>query len=94
MPNILLETMAAGLSVASSDHGPMPEILGDAGLYFDPENPESLSLALLELLASEERMTAFMRAAHQKAKAFSWERCAADTFGFLRHVAETHRQAR
>ena len=94
MPNILLETMAAGLPILSSDRGPMPEILGDAGLYFDPENPESLSMALLELLTSEKRMTAFTRAAHQKAKAFSWERCAANTFGFLRHVAETHRQAR
>ena len=35
MPNILLETMAAGLPVLSSNHGPIPEILGDAGLYFD-----------------------------------------------------------
>ena len=41
MPNILLETMAAGLPVLSSNHGPIPEILGDAGLYFDPEEPSS-----------------------------------------------------
>lgn len=31
MPNILLETMAAGLPIACSGHGPMPEILGQAG---------------------------------------------------------------
>jgi glycosyltransferase involved in cell wall biosynthesis len=71
----------------------MPEILGDTGLYFDPEKPESLSAALLELLASEEKMTAFARAAHEKAKAFSWERCALDTFSFLRQVAGIYRQA-
>ena len=38
MPNILVESMAAALPIACSDRGPMPEILGDAGIYFDPEN--------------------------------------------------------
>lgn len=94
MPNILLEMMGAGLPILSSNRGPMREILGDAGLYFDPEKPGSLSRAALELFASEEKLAAFSVAAHQKAKTFSWDRCAADTFGFLRHVAETHRKAR
>lgn len=93
MPNIMLETMAVGIPVVSSARGPMPEILGDAGMYFDPEKPESLSAALLELLTAEEKMTAFAEAVYQKAKAFSWERCAADTFGLLRHIAETYRQS-
>lgn len=94
MPIILLETMAAGLPVLSSDIGPMPEVLGDAGLYFDPEKPQNLSVTLLELLASEERMTKFARSAQQKAKAFSWESCAANTFGFLHQIAEKYRKAR
>ena len=88
MPNILLEMMGAGLPVLSSDRGPMPEILGDAGLYFDPENPESLATVLLEFLHSNEKIKTFGHAAHQKAKVYSWERCADDTLGFLRHVAE------
>ena len=90
MPNILLEMMAAGLPILSSDRGPMPEILGDAGLYFNPEKPESLSKALLELLATEEEMSAFARAAHQKAKAFSWQRCAESTFKFIGPVARNY----
>lgn len=87
---ILLEMMGSGLPILSSDRGPMREILGDTGLYFDPEDPQGLSFALLELLASEEKMTALARAAHQKAKAFSWERCAAESFRFLRQIAEMH----
>jgi glycosyltransferase involved in cell wall biosynthesis len=88
---ILLETMAAGLPVLSSDRGPTREILGDAGLYFDPEQPDDLCRALLELLGSAEKMRILGRAAHAKALAYSWERCADKTFGFLRQVAEALR---
>jgi glycosyltransferase involved in cell wall biosynthesis len=83
MPNILLETMAAGLPVISSDRGPMPEVLGDAGLYFDPESPGSLKTALLELLVSDEKMGLLGRFAYEKAKTYSWDRCAENTFAFL-----------
>ena len=84
--------MAAGLPILSSDRGPMLEILGETGVYFNPEKPESLCTALLNLFASGERMTAYAKATHQKAKAFSWHRCAADTFGFLRHIAKMYGQ--
>ena len=87
MPNILLETMAAGLPVLSSDRGPMPEILGDAGLYFDPEQPDSMCNVLLELLGSEGKMLLLARAAHGKARAYSWESCAKKTFRFLRQCS-------
>jgi len=90
---ILLEMMGAGLPILCSDRGPMPEILGDAGLYFDPEKPENLSSTLLKLLASEERITSLALNSYQKAKVFSWDRCAEDTFGFLRQVANLNRQA-
>ena len=46
MPNILLEGMASGLPIACSNRGPMSEILGDAGLYFDPEVVDSIAEAI------------------------------------------------
>jgi glycosyltransferase involved in cell wall biosynthesis len=64
--------------------------LGDAGLYFDPEEPSSLVEALLQLLASEDAMRRLASAAHEKAKNYSWERCATETFGFLREIALAH----
>ena len=39
MPNILLETMASGLPIACSKKGPIPEVLGKDGVYFDSEEP-------------------------------------------------------
>lgn len=87
MPNILLETMAAGLPVACSDRGPMPEVLGDAGVYFDPERPADIARALRELITSPELRTRCAEAAYMKSQTYSWERCADETFGFLARIA-------
>lgn len=94
MPNILLETMAAGLPVASSNRGPMPEILGDAGVYFDPEKPESIAVSLKRLISSAELRATLAQAAYDKARTYSWERCARDTFGFLVEIEEEYRCSR
>jgi len=92
MPNIQLETMAAGLPVASSNRGPMPEILGDAGVYFDPEQPDSIGEALMQLIQLPELRSRLAQASFEKAQAYSWARCARDTFGFLVDVHHrTHR---
>ena len=50
LPNILLEMMASSLPIACSNRGPMPNILGENGIYFDPENINSISEALRYLL--------------------------------------------
>lgn len=94
MPNILLETMAAGLPVASSNRGPMPEILGDAGVYFDPEKPESIAVSLKRLISSVELRATLAQAAYDKARTYSWERCARDTFDFLVEIEEDYRCSR
>lgn len=86
MPNILLETMASGLPVACSNRGPMPEVLGDAGVYFDPEQPHDIARALRELLDSPQFRTELARASYERAQQFSWQRCADETFKFLASV--------
>jgi glycosyltransferase involved in cell wall biosynthesis len=87
MPNILLEGMAAALPIACSDRGAMPEVLGDAGVYFDPEQPASIAGALRELTASVQLRRQRAHAALEKAGQFSWARCARETFDFLAKVA-------
>jgi len=87
MPNILLEGMASGLPIASSDRGPMPEVLGDAGVFFDPENPESIAAAARSLVFSPQLRAKLARAAFERAQAFSWRRCADSTLAFLAEVA-------
>lgn len=87
MPNILLEGMASGLPIACSNKGPMPEVLGDAGVYFDPENPEDIAQALVTLIESPELRTRMAKASFQRVQAYSWEQCAKETFEFLANVA-------
>ena len=87
MPNILLESMAAGLPIACARRGPMPEVLGDAGVYFDPEQPGDITRALGELIVSPELREEKAAASFAAAREFTWEKCAADTFSFLVRVA-------
>jgi glycosyltransferase involved in cell wall biosynthesis len=90
MPNILLEGMASGLPIACSNRGPMPEVLGTAGLYFNPENPDDIAHALQRMIESPELRAKLADCSFQRAHAYSWKRCATQTFGFLARVAHTH----
>lgn len=92
MPNILLETMASGLPVASSNRGPMPEILGDAGLYFDPEDPGDIASVVEKLITSPQLRTTLSHASFDVSKKFTWDRCADETFSFLADVHRIHRE--
>ncbi len=86
MPNILLEAMAAGLPIACSARDPMPEVLGEAGQYFDPEKPESIARALEALTLSHALRADLAGAAYERAERYSWPRCADETFSFLAEV--------
>lgn len=88
LPNILIEAMASGLPIASSDRGPMPEVLGDAGAYFNPEVPASIASALRQLATDVSLRSKLAESAWHKAKAYSWERCARDTFKFIAQAAQ------
>ena len=94
MPNILLENMMASLPIACSDMGPMPEVLGDAGVYFDPEKPESIANALRKIILSPELRSNMIAKSKAKVNQYSWERCADETFGFLTKVASVYKYER
>lgn len=91
MPNILLENMAAGLPIACSNRSVMPEVLGDAGVYFDPTDAESIADAMRSILVDPSRRQALAQMASARAAQFTWERCARDTFAFLAQVARQSR---
>jgi glycosyltransferase involved in cell wall biosynthesis len=87
MPNILLETMASGLPIACSNRGPMPEMLERAGLYFNPENPHEIAKAVCELIDSPQLRSQLAKLSYQISQKYSWQRCADETFLFLKKVA-------
>lgn len=88
MPNIIIEAMASGLPIVCSERGPMKEILGNAGVYFDPESINSISVALDSLIDDHAMRGKLARHAWLRAQDFSWERCAFETFEFLSKVAK------
>ena len=91
MPNILLETMASGLPIACSNKGPMPEMLGNAGVYFNPEQPAEIADALYKLIESTELRTDLAKASFDSAQQYSWQRCANETFEFIIQIAQQHK---
>jgi len=94
LPMTLVEAMASGLPVASSDTRPMPDILGEAGTYFDAESASSIEAALRRLVLDAEGRAAAARRGFEEASKYSWERNADDTFALLADVARTRLQER
>ena len=83
--------MAAGLPILSSNAGPMPEVLGDAGLYFDPNSTDEIVDVLRAFVLDQNKRATLSASAFEKARECSWDRCAADTFAFIADVARQGR---
>ena len=81
-----LEAMSHGCPVVCSNAGSIPEVVGDAGVYFDPNNPEELRTAL-ERVATTETLQADLRTrGYARIAEFSWEKCAAETAQIYREI--------
>ena len=83
--------MAAGLPIASSDRGPMPEVLKDAGLYFNPESVTSIKNCLQHMIENPDLMQSLGSKAKKYSEDYSWEKCADETFAFLSSVYEKNK---
>jgi glycosyltransferase involved in cell wall biosynthesis len=91
LPNILIEAMTAGLPIACSKSGPMPEVLGNAGVYFDPVQTQEIAEAMRTLINSADLRRRLAAQAKELSRAYSWQRCAKDTFEFIAAVAASRR---
>lgn len=87
MPVTLLEAMAAGVPIACAERGPMPELLQEGGLYFDPYDASSLAAAIASLVADAATRRRVSARARELAAAYSWRRCADQTFACLAQLA-------
>lgn len=66
-----LESMACGTPVISSDSSSMPEVLGDAAVYFKSEDKESLKVKIEEFLRNPINTCSICKG-KERAKEFSW----------------------
>jgi mannosyltransferase len=81
----LLEALQFGCSVACSNGGSLPEVGGDAPIYFDPFNVEEMALAIAKAYSlrgsAAQRNLVVKRAAE-----FSWKKCASEYVDVYRSV--------
>ena len=83
----VVEAMACGTPVVVSGCGALPEIVGSAGLLFDPQRPEELHALLRRVLGDADLRAQLRHRGLQRAAEFSWERAARDTLAAFRRVA-------
>jgi glycosyltransferase involved in cell wall biosynthesis len=81
-----LEAMAVGTPVVASDRGSLPEVLDDAALLVDPTDDRALSEALESVLARPELRERLRRTGRERARTFTWEKCADGTVDLYRSV--------
>jgi glycosyltransferase involved in cell wall biosynthesis len=77
--NPLVEAMACGAPIASSNAAAMPEVLGDAGLYFDPNKVDDIRDAILKMLMDQDLRHSFSQRAEARSHQFTWEKTKSKT---------------
>jgi glycosyltransferase involved in cell wall biosynthesis len=86
----ILEAMACGCPVVTSDTSSMPEIAGGAAILCDPADPASIAEALVAGVAPERDRLRDM--GFRRAGEFTWAAAAASTLDVYREVAERRRR--
>ncbi|MBM4430138.1 MAG: glycosyltransferase family 4 protein [Chloroflexi bacterium] len=81
-----LEAMSCGTPVLAADRTSLPEVVGDAGLLFDPEDETALAAHLLALLTDAQRRAAASAAALHQAMRFSLQRQATETLSVYQQL--------
>jgi glycosyltransferase involved in cell wall biosynthesis len=83
----IVEAMATSTPVISSDSSCLPEVGGDACLYFDPTKPFQLVERLEKLLADTTLRTDLIERGRKQAARYSWTACATHTLDILKQTA-------
>lgn len=81
--NILLEAMASGLPILSSNRGALPEVHGGTADSVDPEDVAAVAAGLERLIRDCDLRQRHANEAYERAKTFTWAKCAERTFSFL-----------
>jgi glycosyltransferase involved in cell wall biosynthesis len=90
----LLEAMACGCPVLSSDRSAIPEVVGDAGLLVDPEDTAALHRAMQRLLIEPELRRSLRERGRARAPQFSWDAAARATRAVFERVGAGRRRSK
>lgn len=82
----VVEAMAAGLPVLTSNYGAMAEVAGDAAILVDPADVESIAEGLLALTDSPDLRERYAKEGRTRAAEMSWERAARETLSLYERL--------
>jgi glycosyltransferase involved in cell wall biosynthesis len=82
----LIEAMACGLPAAVSGVSALPEIGGEAAVYFDPANAAEMAAVISSLLDDGSLRSRLREAGRRRAADFDWAKTAEQTLAFYRQV--------
>lgn len=74
-----LEAMAAGVPVAVARTASLPEVCGDAALYFDPLQVEDIACGMVSIASDDSLRKQFRGRGLERSKLFTWQACAETT---------------
>jgi glycosyltransferase involved in cell wall biosynthesis len=83
-----LEAMSCGTPVVVADRASLPEVVGEAGILVDPEDPDAIAEALTRVLTEGQLRTKMRELGLKRASSFSWERVAQETLDVYREVLD------
>lgn len=85
----ILEAMACGAAVITSDRGALPEVAGDAAIVIPPGDVETLTCSMERLLDDTTLRDDLARRGRRRAAEFTWERAAAAHLELYHEVGST-----
>jgi glycosyltransferase involved in cell wall biosynthesis len=87
-----LEAMLRGVPVVAANAGSLPEVLGDAALFHDPDDPAGLTTQVERLGQDDALRSRQIKRGLERAARFQWGRAGADTAAVLRAAATSPRR--
>jgi glycosyltransferase involved in cell wall biosynthesis len=85
----ILEAMACGTPVVTSDRSSLPEVAGGAAELVDPEQPESIADGIRALMQDSSRRRQLRQCGIERARLFRWEETARHTMNAYHEAAES-----
>jgi len=82
----ILEAMACGTPVITSDTPPHTEVGGEAAVYIDPKSPEKLADAIMKVLENDEFRRQVAESGVLRAKEFSWRKTAESILAIIKNT--------
>jgi glycosyltransferase involved in cell wall biosynthesis len=83
----VLEAQQAGVAVACSTAGSLPEIAGEGAVFFDPLSSDDMARVIRECLSDLALCTRLRRMGAENVQRFSWDKTARETLAVYRQVA-------